>query len=48
MITKEIRQKINSYPNISQLDYKHMIEKLEVMKKRDARKSTDDQKNSKQ
>ncbi len=44
---EEIRRKINSYPNISQLDYKHMIEKLEEMKKKNSKKSDDEQKTSK-
>ena len=44
---EEIRKKINSYPNISQLDYKHMIEKLEEIKKREARKETDEQRETK-
>jgi voltage-gated potassium channel len=44
---EEIRKKINSYPNISQLDYKHMIEKLEEIQKREARKDNDEQRETK-
>ena len=44
---EEIRRKINSYPHISQLDYKHMIDKLEEIKKREARKDSDEQRKSK-
>ena len=42
----DIRRKINTYPNISQLEYKHMIETLEEVKKREARKGIEDQKES--
>ncbi len=44
---EEIRRKINSYPNINQLDYKHMIEKLEEIQKREARKDPDEQRETK-
>ncbi|WLR61133.1 potassium channel family protein [Guptibacillus hwajinpoensis] len=39
----DIKRKINHYPNISQLDYKHMIEQLEKIKIQEANRTNDAQ-----